>query len=508
MEFIADIKKVLDDPLPPISDVLSGYSRPDRKVPSLVVADFTSENEAKRHWGQAVGRIVRRKIMCVPKILLRMPDLHVLRDDAWRYGMPAEDVLKSRESIKLIGQRLGIENALTGNISVDDSRFSLELSLRKLPSGEIYKTFHYSGDLARMPETLSAVALQVYKALGVSLDHRSKEYLARRTPETFEDIRDFAYLLSELHKKPAVAPFEAVKKYIDRGVFLPAAAQLSLYYMAPGKDPRLYLRRLEEVAAAYPEDAGIEMTVATYMGYKNAKDLAGQKVQKFQKIIRENPNDPSAMIKFIDFLAGYGHTRAALVVSMEALERWPDHYRVWWSMAYALKEYAWQERGIKYWSDVSEKGKRLFPALKDLADKAADRALEFNQDASNLWVLKMATLSGYSPEVMECFFNAIRLNPYNREAYISGLNFSLPQWGGSYDAQEKVWELAVKNNPGADWLEATRKKYMRIPPLTYKVRRLFTSHFKSSSFLIYITLASLAAVVVAITVVIVLKKRT
>lgn len=476
--FIGNIKKILEDPLPPLSEVLPGYTRPWDQVPSLVVTDLTSENEEVIPWGNAVGRILRRKIMFAPKILLRIPDVHVLRGDAWRYGMPEEDVLKSAESIGLIGQRLGIKNALTGHIAIEETRYVLRMNLIELPSMEVYKTFHYSGDVSELPETLSIAAIKVYESLGINLDQKSKQYLLRKTPEKFEEIKAFTQKLTEVKKKPKEEAFKIMEGFMKRGVFMPAAAALSLYYMKPDKDHHVYLQRLDDVASVFPDDAGIELTVADYMGYKNAPDLAKIKISRFQKIIRENPQDPSAMIKYADFLAAYGYTKEALVVCIETLERWPDQYRAWWNISYALLEYAWQLRGTEFWVDVPEKGKKMFPPLKDFAEQAVNKALEFNKDASNLWVLKMRTIADYSPELMESFFNAIRLSPDNRYAYEAAYNFSLPQWGGSYEAQEAVWNLAVKYNPGQEWLQEIRNKYMKEPPFTYKMRNFLSSLFK------------------------------
>ncbi len=469
--FISEIKELLEDPLPPLTNVLPGYSRPSEQAPTLVVADLTSEHEDTMPWGSAVGRILRRKIMFAPKIQLYMPDIHVLRDDAWKYGMPERDVLRSLESIKLIGQRLGIKNALTGHIVIQEPRFKLDMSLMRLPSGEIYKSLHYSGDVSQLPETLRIITIEIYKSLGVRIDQKAKDYLLLKNPVTFNDIKDFTHILLEIRNKPRVEAFAIIKRFMDKGVHLPAAAALYLYYMEPDKDLHAYLKRLDGVAVSFPDDVGIELTVASYMGYKDAPDLVKEKIRRFQKIIRENPQDPSAMIKFGDFLASYGYSLAALVIGMETLERWPDQYRAWSNMSYILKEYAWQLRGIKFWEDVPEKGKRMFPPVKDLAEKAVDKALTYNQDNANLWALKMNTIAGYTPELLKIFHRAIQLDPHNRNAYATALNFSLPQWGGSYEAQEEVWKLALKNNAGQSWLEEIRKKYMKKPPLTYKLKK-------------------------------------
>jgi tetratricopeptide (TPR) repeat protein len=484
----SDIRSFLEDPLPSLSSVLPGYSRPLKQVPTLVVADLTSEHEDTMPWGSALGRILRRKIMFAPTMLLRMPDLDRLRDDAWKYGMPERDVLRSLESLNLISQRLGIRNALTGDIKIEEPRFTLELSLLKLPDGKVYKSLHYSGDVEHLPETLSIASIEIYKSLGLRIDQKTRDYLLNKNPITFNDIKDFANILLEIRNKPKGEAFAIVKKFMDKGFHLPAAASLYLYYMEPDKDLHTYLKRLDGVAASFPEDVGIELTVASYMGYKDAPDLVKEKIRRFQKIIRENPNDPSARIKFSTFLANCGYTLPALAVCMETLERWPDQYRAWWNISYVLLEYAWQLRGIKFWDDVPEKGKKMFYPLKDLSTKAVDKALTYNHDNADLWVLKMRTIAGYTPELLDCFRRAIKLDPHNSNAYAMALNFSLPQWGGSYEAQEEVWTLAKKNNPGQPWLQEIREKYMKEPPFTYKMKKLLFPNTNATSILQYIFL--------------------
>jgi len=63
--------------------------------------------------------------------------------------------------------------------------------------------------------------------------------------------------------------------------------------------------------------------------------------------------------------------------------------------------------------------------------------------------------------MLACFRRAIQIDPHYKDAYASALNFSLPQWGGSCEAQQEIWELAVKNNPGQPWLKEIREKYMK-----------------------------------------------
>jgi hypothetical protein len=463
LRFIQEVKSKVEDPLPPLSEVLPGYSRPSAEVPSLIVADLTSDKEEEMPWGSAIGRVIRRKLMFAPRILLRMPSVYTGRADGWQQGMSDKDVLRSLESLKLAGRRLGIRNALTGDVKIDGQTYEINIELRSLPSGQSYKTFHYSGDVSRLPDTFATLTIDVYRALGVKLDEKSLTYINKKTPESFEHLKIFAQTLKDLKGKSAKEAREIVKIITKKQINTQAALALYAYYLEPDKDLNAYVRELEDMAAKFPEDAGMESIVAVYMGYKDSEELKRKKIRKFQKIIRENPDDPSNMIDYSEFLSYCGNTRAALTVSLEVLKRWPDLYRTWWSVAFAIMEYNWQERGTNYWVDVPEKAKRMFYPIKSLADKAVNRAMEYNAGIANLWILKMRTIGEYSPQLINSFHRAADLSPHNKEVYDTALCFSRPQWGGSSEIQERIWNLAAKNNPGQPWLEEIRKKHIKKP---------------------------------------------
>lgn len=497
--FMDDVKSALEDPLPSITETVPGYARPSKHSQGLIIADFTSRAEDEMPWGGAVGRILRWKIMFCPGVILRVPDVNTYYQDASSPSIDKKDAGRSLESIGIAGKRLGIQNALTGHIKVEEPRYEMELQLRELPSGSEIKNFHFSGVVEELPTALGEAVVQIYESLGVALDLESRQYVLRKTPSTFEELKNFTRMGAEFRGKSREEKFRFLNEVWRRGT-MPLTAALYLYYMDPGSDLESYHGRLDEVAAVFPEDAGIAFTVARYRGYKDNARMLDEKIIRLKQIAAKNPQDPTAMIVLGDVLAGSGRCIEAITVCMESLERWPDNYRAWWNISWALIEYAWQLRGTNFWQDVPDKAKRLFPKLKNLADKAADKALEMNADNADLWVLKMKTLGEYSPELMESFHKAIRLDPNNRSAYETALNYTLPQWGGSYAAQEEVWNLAVKNNGGQKWLEEIRREYMVDPPLTYKIMRTLTSA-------VGIAFIFGTAIVVIVTIVVLVKHR-
>jgi tetratricopeptide (TPR) repeat protein len=297
----------------------------------------------------------------------------------------------------------------------------------------------------------------------VKLDRTSRNYLSKLTPETSRELEQFVLLLAGLAKEKGNQSFYLVQQFMDRRVNLPAAAALYVYYLDSGKDLNAYLKRLDEMAGHFPSDAGIQLSVATAVGYKAIGTLRKDMIKRLQTLVKENPNDSTVIANLAELLNDDGRYLEAIALCEEAVKRWPDRYRVWWAAAYILDSYASDVRGIKFWSEVPPKGKRMWRPLRDLAYRAVNRAIELHPYVSNLWVEKINAIAAYSEEMMTCFYKAIEYGPNNKRAYRAGLNYTLPQWGGSVKAQQEVWNLAVKNNPNAPWLEELRREYMKKP---------------------------------------------
>jgi tetratricopeptide (TPR) repeat protein len=477
IRFIRDVKASLEDPLPPISKVVTRYKKPSMPAKSLLVADLINESDDGLPWGKVLGRILRWKIMFSPSIVLRMPDIKTYYQDAWSYGMDDEDIGRSLESIKLVGKRLGIDYALSGKIRIVKDKLNLVLMLQEISSDKTVKIIRYSGNVRKIPQTIPAAVYKVYQALGIELNQNSWEYIAITTPLTFDELKSLVQLKAKIKGASHEEAFKLVNEKWLQGVSLPFVAASYLYYLKPGEDLPAYHEKLYKVYDKFPMDVGIELIVSRYIRNTGRDELLKAKIKRIQKIIRENLHDPTAMIILADFLVQSKHFKESLSVCIESLNRWPDNYRIWWNFSWVLMQYSWHLRGTALWVDIPGRAKRLVPELQYYALIAANEAVALNSDNADLWDQRMVVMGGYRPEFMQSFYAAIRIDPKNRNVYEDALNYTQAKWGGSQEIQREVWVVAKKNVQEAEWLEKMKKRYSIDSPPTDLMERQDTAEY-------------------------------
>lgn len=484
-QYLEQIRAVLEDPLPSLGEILPGYRRPEAEPDSLIVADLTADTEDALPWGRVVGQFLRWKIMFGQGVVLRMPDYNNFYQAAWTYEQGWEGAGQTLGSLRVIGERLGIKNALTGHVEIAEGKFQLALTLREMPRAVPRAEFRFEGEVSELPRALNEGVQKVFEELGAPeiAARISPDSPPRSFPEIVRTVQANAAIKGKTKKEASALLSGEYGLDSDN----PVMAFYRLYNLEPGEDLFAYRRELDRLALSFPGDTGIALTVARYMGYGNYPHLLDEKLRRLKNLVVENPDDPTAMIVLGDVLTSSGNYSDALVICMESLERWPDNYRTWWNMTWALLEYAWSQRGTTYWDEVPEKAKRLFPQLKELADGAIDQAIALNPDSATLRQLKMRTIGHFCNELMETFHTGIRLNSQYRDLYTTALNFSLPQWGGSYEAQVTILKEAQKNISDPEWLRSIRSEYVKEPTLWERISQLFSNLWAFiSSLLVFI----------------------
>jgi hypothetical protein len=68
-----------------------------------------------------------------------------------------------------------------------------------------------------------------------------------------------------------------------------------------------------------------------------------------------------------------------------------------------------------------------------------------------LWMYKGVTPPGYSDANRDALLNAVELGPELYDPYDRAIRTLGPKWGGSLDVQMRFFNLAVENNPNAQW---------------------------------------------------------
>lgn len=505
-KFVTAARALLGDSIPAITDVIPGYRRPDAEAPTLIVADFTGNRTDGLDWGRAAGQLLRWQLAYSPTVRLSMPDYRNFYTDCTSDdGEDRATVGRSLNSIRRAGRRLGIDTALTGHIEVTGNHFGLTAELRGLPAGEMIRSYEYSGDLNTVHSTLIELTATVLADLGIELEAPFHDYARRVYRMNGADIKRFVAIYPTGFDNYDDIQRNLVTRLWQEGLRAQSVGALYLAYAPVGDDLYAYRKRLDAVKQALSDDSGIELTVARYMGYREAPDLLADKLSRLKRVVSDNPQDPTAMLVLADVLADVGDVAASTTLSFELMQRWPDNYRTWWSASYALLAQAWALRGNNYWRDVDPENKKVFPALKDMADYATDQALLANEDNATLWHQKVRTVGDYNGEMMNAFNRSIRLAPKYKPVYEAALNFSHPNWGGSLETQRSIIETARKNGLDAEWIAKMERWYLDDPDWTTTLR------WRVSEFIGYIrdsTNLQLTAIVLLLLVLILLRTRS
>lgn len=463
--FLRQVEAIIEDPIPPVSEVVPGYPSTAVSAPGVVVADPETRGDVQRDWGRAIGQILRWELLYADDAALRGPDFNTYYEDAAGPDIPERDVGRSVASAALAANRLGFSHLLTGIVTVADGKFDLDLSLRKAETGDAIEAYRLAGPLDELPQGLNTVLQQMGATLG-----RPKT-AGDGVPFSGKSLARFAGAFADNRAEQKV---RMQKLWLD-GVTTPLTAAHRLRHLDVGSDLDGYFERLEQIREMFPGERGIEFAVARYVGYRDRPRLFDTKVARLKKLMAERPHDPTPMLVLCDTLAENNYTLDAIAVCREALLRHSGSYRAWWSMGASLLNHAWQLRGTGYWNDVSAKGQRQYPKLKEFGGRAMDMALALNDHNSGLWSAKMWAIGQYSPEFMAAFETAIRLDPTNRKAYELAVNYTLPQWGGSIDAQDDVLALARKHIADDSWHEYIQRMYVGERPFWHRARRTITS---------------------------------
>lgn len=451
---IEDLKNTLNNTAPPVTSVIPGYKRPAKNLPGLVVAHFTTlETNDGLMWGKALSEVIRRNLNYSPVTWIHMPSLrwNVVLHDVWQAGMPDEDRLQSLESLRLAYKRTGVKYALTGDFFKNSESFELKLRILNLPKGSLESEQIFRGVMKDLPGQVKAAIIWVATSLHSAPTPDIQTYINYNIPMRTESLEDYARLVTEWNTdnvdEARLLAFELSTKepaFSSIGAALIELAEPTYDIFSANQ---YYL----DLAEQYQHDIGIQVASAAAFKHGDRVDLGMQRATWLKNIIKHDPNHLMAFLLLADTLAETGQQLAATSVASEALKRWPDNYRTWWTFAYTMQRYAWYFRGNKRWINVSAKGKQMFPALNKIGLRALDHASELHSDMSQIWVLRMRLISKYTPEFLKAYREALRANPQNPWVYWYGLAFSAPKWAGSLDEQMQILDAAVTHNRGKTW---------------------------------------------------------
>ena len=304
-------------------------------------------------------------------------------------------------------------------------------------------------------------------------------YLDQTSARVIEDFIEHYAELSDLNVPLRRDAINQLREKFPKFALLAAYALSNRAYAKDLDEAYKNIELYEKLRALNPGNAGVELESYRALDIDvMPKHEVAARITKMKKLMQENPDDASIAINLAGAIVDNGNSVEAITVLLEAVERWPQNYRAWWSLGWAVNKHAWQVRGNSFWRDVPERAKTRFKSLAILSDKILDQALKLNDRSPGLWNMKINTLGsidGFSNEILEVFDKAVLIAPQNRSVYSSALNYSGQNWGGSVKARRHIIETAEKNNPDAVWPEVMRNRHIgdfERPERNYKMGEL------------------------------------
>ena len=477
------IRQQLKDDLYPLHNVLPGYRRPRVAAPKFVVAEFRVSSDDLQVWSQAVAELLTYRVQYVPGARLYMPAPYYNHVDAGAEADEERILLTDVEAFKNLHRSLGIETVLTGVVKSRGDTFALLAELVDAASGKVSSKRVWGFSTAELPRVIIEITEWVYQSLNVELTEQELAYIRDSKTLDSDAIQAFIDNYTDLTELDRPLREEKIRQLrADH----PDLALLAIY----GLHARHYARNLDEaytnldyyqaVRSRFEANAGVELESYRVMEIESLpKHEVSRRLVDLQQLVTSNPQDPTMMIVYADALINNGETFEGVSVLLEAIDRWPEQYRVWWSLGWALNQHAWQVRGDSYWRDVPETAKQQFTMLSDFADRAIDTALSMNPYSAGLWNMKINSLGskdGFTDEIIATFDKAVKLAPRDHRIYESALNFSTGKWGGNAMARKHIIEIAEKNNAGAYWVENMKKRH--VVDLDNWEKRLGTSEIE------------------------------
>ena len=362
---------------------------------------------------------------------------------------------------------MGIESVLTGSVAFNGKEFTLIAEIVDVAKeGETIQQ-QWTFPPEDLPSVLIGISEWVYASQGVELTAQERAYLKDEKTLDHEAIEDFISLYSELQELKGPLRRDKINQLREQHpdfVMFAIYALFNRIYAQNLDDAYKNLEQYESLRSGYQGNAGIALESYRAMEIDVLpKHKVATRLMDLKNLLKEQPNDPTLIVVLADALVNNGNSLEGIATLLEAVEHWPNFYRAWWSLGWALNKHSWQVRGDSMWRDVPEKAKKEFQTLSLLANLAIDEALTLNPLSAALWNLKINTLGaadGYSDELMGVFEKAVKLAPKEQSIYKNALNYSAKKWYGTAEARRHIIELAIQNNPEESWPVILRNRHL------------------------------------------------
>lgn len=456
-DFFKSVVGAIDDNIPSIDDVISGYHPSNGTLPSLLIANFSGQTEKESSLGMALGDIVRFDMAAATSDQILMPAYETFQRD-WHSAFYGIDKGKRPDGLARLADMWGVGNALDGTISIRKNEFAWLVTMTNLKTGAVLASQSFKGKLDQLPGAIERVKHFALATLpGVTADG----WVAEPTTgiASLASLNKYAEFLSYRNNHGKENVLRRALSLWEEGFQAPAVGVAIIEYMRPDFDnPGLYESTMSSVDVKF-HSSSIKSLYLLQRGLFTRSQDTDNYISELKFLARAHPNDPEILLSLSMLMEERGEELNALAILREMAVRWRGIFYVWSTTSFAIYDYAWLIRGQEYWNKVPEEAKYKFTRLIDLANRSAETCSLVSHDHPVCISAKLKTEVGYSDELIRLFDTATDIEPFVETPYRISLIYSENKWGGSRQAREYILKKAWENNPDAKWVEKLRINY-------------------------------------------------
>lgn len=455
---LQDLDEVLDEDLPSLQEALPGYQSPRRDAVSLAVSPFSSGPDEPSGLGLLFTFLFKHRLIEAAGYTLETSPMwrrhysRVVWAGEESYFLPGQD---QDLFLQRFRERTAAEYGLTGSLSERDGLLHANLRLKSLATGETILGQEYQVSADAVPSLVSDMIRDVLRELKV--DIQRPEALRQQHPASLETLRGIIAARCDsdscqerrthLHEVARQTPFPSAFIWLSKASAWGNSRSIEALHFG---------------LSLWPEHGLLQYLLAMHMPRGERGDPNRERMQLVTELAARYPDFLEFQFQAVSDLAWCCYTREAVAMARSLLSRHPAHYRAWLVYTASLSSYAWNIRGNHPWSRVPERGKRQFPKLMPLVEDSVEQSLMLNEYESDTWVHRAIHPPGASSQTRSALMRAIELSPHDSWAYEAGMLNFRRVWGGSIEEQMDFFELAVKNNPEAQWpFELHRSTYVQ-----------------------------------------------
>ena len=481
-ELRAEVDAYLAAPLPTVESLVGIRMPPP--LPMLVVASFgDSAMPLDSDRGYAVGRTLNELLFGAHENLdVEAPGYYSL--DVSDKGVTVGRARDSRANAYRVAGREAAQWCVYGNVEGMEKAYRVIARIDDCKGvGEAKQKVVAVRTDADWPRALQEICNFVI-AVAASPTPRALSACGRATA-----IRPASFVAFAAYATTRGMPREQVEAIVAVDpTFAPAVSDL-IYRLPLTTDKAAYLTRIDALAAAEGGTPAVAMAAYSRQLAANAWKIEHRPYPKFKEFIRANPqlrapwlllatslsdavywdypSEPAAVtwLKKRVFWEGANYFpneathSAALAVSLAYYANWPDSYRARWQAGFAVARYALMLRGNEYWVHVPKQGKKAFNPLMAIADSFYLSTLAVQTASSNLWAYRIITARHSGADWRAFFDAAAEQHPHAQWIYDNAMFFALDKWGGNEADRQHVRDLAIRNNPDAEWAKTLDKRF-------------------------------------------------